>query len=280
MRVHVCVRHLSTDCDRINRYLSSRITLHVFPPKTQPTPPHPPPFLSTGSIRHLVFSTSLTTRENERIIGQGTRVRSHMAPRFFQTFHPIPPPPPLYSWKRKLPENCRSKSDRGPGKTFLFFFFFFFFSPFSILSINDIRKKKKKEESTSEIFSILSIEKSDEREFKKARTKNVTGEKVRSVGRAVTDFICSTLDGYESCTGIQVSIVYTSLTPRTRNPPTKIYYYNPDILSRYSVASMFVSKTRYVDYIAQVTLQTYSFFFIVYTYTYPSCIPTKHFSTP
>lgn len=279
MRVHVCVRHLSTDCDRINRYLSSRITLHVFPPKTQP-PPHPPPFLSTGSIRHLVFSTSLTTRENERIIGQGTRVRSHMAPRFFQTFHPIPPPPPLYSWKRKLPENCRSKSDRGPGKTFLFFFFFFFFSPFSILSINDIRKKKKKEESTSEIFSILSIEKSDEREFKKARTKNVTGEKVRSVGRAVTDFICSTLDGYESCTGIQVSIVYTSLTPRTRNPPTKIYYYNPDILSRYSVASMFVSKTRYVDYIAQVTLQTYSFFFIVYTYTYPSCIPTKHFSTP
>lgn len=142
MRVHVCVRHLSTDCDRINRYLSSRITLHVFPPKTQP-PPHPPPFLSTGSIRHLVFSTSLTTRENERIIGQGTRVRSHMAPRFFQTFHPIPPPSP-YSWKRKLPENCRSKSDRGHGKTFLFFFFFFFFSPFSILSINDIRKKKKK----------------------------------------------------------------------------------------------------------------------------------------
>lgn len=251
-----------------------------FSSKNPTLPPLSPPFLSTGSIRHLVFSTSLTTRENERIIGQGTRVRSHMAPRFFQTFHPIPPPPPLYSWKRKLPENCRSKSDRGPGKTFLFFFFFFFFSPFSILSINDIRKKKKKEESTSEIFSILSIEKSDEREFKKARTKNVTGEKVRSVGRAVTDFICSTLDGYESCTGIQVSIVYTSLTPRTRNPPTKIYYYNPDILSRYSVASMFVSKTRYVDYIAQVTLQTYSFFFIVYTYTYPSCIPTKHFSTP
>lgn len=115
-----------------------------FSSKNPTPPPHPPPFLSTGSIRHLVFSTSLTTRENERIIGQGTRVRSHMAPRFFQTFHPIPPPPPLYSWKRKLPENCRSKSDRGPGKTFLFFFFFFFFSPFSILSINDIRKKKKK----------------------------------------------------------------------------------------------------------------------------------------
>lgn len=247
--------------------------------KPNPPPPHPPPFLSTGSIRHLVFSTSLTTRENERIIGQGTRVRSHMAPRFFQTFHPIPPPPPLFLEKkiaRKLPIEERSR----PWENVPLFLFFFFFSPFSILSINDIRKKKKKEESTSEIFSILSIEKSDEREFKKARTKNVTGEKVRSVGRAVTDFICSTLDGYESCTGIQVSIVYTSLTPRTRNPPTKIYYYNPDILSRYSVASMFVSKTRYVDYIAQVTLQTYSFFFIVYTYTYPSCIPTKHFSTP
>lgn len=115
-----------------------------FSSKNPTLPPLPPPFLSTGSIRHLIFSTSLTTRENERIIGQGTRVRSHMAPRFFQTFHPIPPPPSPYSWKRKLPENCRSKSDRGPGKTFLFFFFFFFFSPFSILSINDIRKKKKK----------------------------------------------------------------------------------------------------------------------------------------
>lgn len=279
MRVHVCVRHLSTDCDRINRYLSSRITLHVFPPKTQP-PPHPPPFLSTGSIRHLVFSTSLTTRENERIIGQGTRVRSHMAPRFFQTFHPIPPPLPLFLEKkiaRKLPIEERSRPwENVP----LFLFFLFFLTFFYTFDQRYKEKKKKNEESTSEIFSILSIEKSDEREFKKARTKNVTGEKVRSVGRAVTDFICSTLDGYESCTGIQVSIVYTSLTPRTRNPPTKIYYYNPDILSRYSVASMFVSKTRYVDYIAQVTLQTYSFFFIAYTYTYPSCIPTKHFSTP
>lgn len=172
MRVHVCVRHLSTDCDRINRYLSSRITLHVFPPKTQP-PPHPPPFLSTGSIRHLVFSTSLTTRENERIIGQGTRVRSHMAPRFFQTFHPIPPPPPLYSWKRKLPENCRSKSDRGPGKTFLFFFFFFFFSPFSILSINDIRKKKKKMRNRRAKFSQFFRSKNRTKENSKKRERRM-----------------------------------------------------------------------------------------------------------
>lgn len=126
MRVHVCVRHLSTDCDRINRYLSSRITLHVFPPKTQP-PPHPPPFLSTGSIRHLVFSTSLTTRENERIIGQGTRVRSHMAPRFFQTFHPIPPPPPPSILGK---ENCPKIADRraiaAMGKRSSFSFFSFF----------------------------------------------------------------------------------------------------------------------------------------------------------
>lgn len=125
MRVHVCVRHLSTDCDRINRYLSSRITLHVFPPKTQP-PPHPPPFLSTGSIRHLVFSTSLTTRENERIIGQGTRVRSHMAPRFFQTFHPIPPPPPSILGKENCPKIADRRAIAALGKRSSFSFFSFF----------------------------------------------------------------------------------------------------------------------------------------------------------
>lgn len=125
MRVHVCVRHLSTDCDRINRYLSSRITLHVFPPKTQP-PPHPPPFLSTGSIRHLVFSTSLTTRENERIIGQGTRVRSHMAPRFFQTFHPIPPPPPSILGKENCPKIADRRAIAAMGKRSSFSFFSFF----------------------------------------------------------------------------------------------------------------------------------------------------------
>lgn len=126
MRVHVCVRHLSTDCDRINRYLSSRITLHVFPPKTQTPPPHPPPFLSTGSIRHLVFSTSLTTRENERIIGQGTRVRSHMAPRFFQTFHPIPPPPPSILGKENCPKIADRRAIAALGKRSSFSFFSFF----------------------------------------------------------------------------------------------------------------------------------------------------------
>lgn len=125
MRVHVCVRHLSTDCDRINRYLSSRITLHVFPPKTQP-PPHPPPFLSTGSIRHLVFFTSLTTRENERIIGQGTRVRSHMAPRFFQTFHPIPSPPPSILGKENCPKIADRRAIAALGKRSSFSFFSFF----------------------------------------------------------------------------------------------------------------------------------------------------------
>lgn len=143
MRVHVCVRHLSTDCDRINRYLSSRITLHVFPPKTQPPPPHPPPFLSTGSIRHLVFSTSLTTRENERIIGQGTRVRSHMAPRFFQTFHPIPPPLPLFLEKkiaRKLPIEERSR----PWENVPLFLFFLFFLTFFYTFDQRYKEKKKK----------------------------------------------------------------------------------------------------------------------------------------
>lgn len=195
-----------------------------------PTPLHPS-FLSMGSIRHLVFFTSLTTRENERIIGQGTRVRSHMAPRFFQTFHPILPLSLEKKIARKLPIEERSR----PWENLPLFFFFFYFDP----------REKKKKRMHERDFSIHSIG-NRTKENSKA-ISNVSGEKVRSVGRAVTDFICSTLDGYESCTGIQVSIVYTSLTPRTRNRPPR--YYNPDILSRYSVASMFVSKTRYVDYI-------------------------------
>lgn len=91
-----------------------------------PPPPHPPPFLSTGSIRHLVFSTSLTTRENERIIGQGTRVRSHMAPRFFQTFHPIPPPPPPILGKENCPKIADRRAIAALGKRSSFSFFSFF----------------------------------------------------------------------------------------------------------------------------------------------------------
>lgn len=204
--------------------------LYTFLLQKPPTPLHPS-FLSMGSIRHLVFFTSLTTRENERIIGQGTRVRSHMAPRFFRTFHPILPLSLEKKIARKLPIEERSR----PWENLPLFFFFFYFDP----------REKKKKRMHERDFSILSIG-NRTKENSKA-ISNVSGEKVRSVGRAVTDFICSTLDGYESCTGIQVSIVYTSLTPRTRNRPPR--YYNPDILSRYSVASMFVSKTRYVDYI-------------------------------
>lgn len=122
------------------------------------------------------------------------------------------------SWKRKLPENCRSKSDRGHGKTFLFFFFF----SFTFFYLDSRKKKKNKKRIRNERnFSILSKIENRAKENSKV-ISNVSGEKVRSVGRAVTDFICSTLDGYESCTGIQVSIVYTSLTPRTRNRPPKI----------------------------------------------------------
>lgn len=94
--------------------------------KPNPPPPHPPPFLSTGSIRHLVFSTSLTTRENERIIGQGTRVRSHMAPRFFQTFHPIPPPPPSILGKENCPKIADRRAIAALGKRSSFSFFSFF----------------------------------------------------------------------------------------------------------------------------------------------------------
>lgn len=97
-----------------------------FSSKNPTPPPHPPPFLSTGSIRHLVFSTSLTTRENERIIGQGTRVRSHMAPRFFQTFHPIPPPPPSILGKENCPKIADRRAIAALGKRSSFSFFSFF----------------------------------------------------------------------------------------------------------------------------------------------------------
>lgn len=97
-----------------------------FSSKNPTLPPLPPPFLSTGSIRHLVFSTSLTTRENERIIGQGTRVRSHMAPRFFQTFHPIPPPPPPILGKENCPKIADRRAIAALGKRSSFSFFSFF----------------------------------------------------------------------------------------------------------------------------------------------------------
>lgn len=51
---------------------------------------------------------------------------------------------------------------------------------------------------------------------------------MRSVGRAVTDFICSTLDGYESCTGIQVSYrLHLTHATYTNRPPKN----TPDILT-------------------------------------------------
>lgn len=67
------------------------------------------------------------------------------------------------SWKRKLPENCRSKSDRGHGKTFLFFFFFLL--PFSTL-IRERKKKQKKNPKRAKFFNSFENRKSGEREFK------------------------------------------------------------------------------------------------------------------
>lgn len=207
---YACACVCTSSADRLRSYqpISFFKNYSTRFPSKNPTPLHPS-FLSMGSIRHLVFFTSLTTRENERIIGQGTRVRSHMAPRFFQTFRPILLSPILGK------ENCPKIADRRAiaENLPLFFFFFFYFDP----------REKKKKRMHERDFSILSIE-NRTKENSKA-ISNVSGEKVRSVGRAVTDFICSTLDGYESCTGIQVSIVYTSLTPRTRNRPPR--YYNP-----------------------------------------------------
>lgn len=230
MRVHVCVRHLPTDCDRINRYLSSKITLHVSPPKTSNSPPS---FVSFNGFNSPFgfFHQPNDARKRANYWPRDTCAISYGA-----TFLPNVPsyPPPILG-----KENCPKIADRraiaAMGKPSSFFLFFFYFDP----------REKKKKRMHERDFSILSIG-NRTKENSKA-ISNVSGEKVRSVGRAVTDFICSTLDGYESCTGIQVSIVYTSLTPRTRNRPPR--YYNPDILSRYSVASMFVSKTRYVDYI-------------------------------
>lgn len=120
-----------------------------------PTPLHPS-FLSMGSIRHLVFFTSLTTRENERIIGQGTRVRSHMAPRFFQTFHPILPLSLEKKIARKLPIEERSR----PWENLPLFFFFFF---------TLIHERKKRKECTSEIFQFFRSEIGRKRIQKRSR---------------------------------------------------------------------------------------------------------------
>lgn len=62
---------------------------------------------------------------------------------------------------------------------------------------------------------------------------------MRSVGRAVTDFICSTLDGYESCTGIQ-SIYRLHLTHATNihtrsRLPEAIHTRHSHILFRFDV---------------------------------------------
>lgn len=137
-----------------------------------PPPPHPPPFLSTGSIRHLVFSTSLTTRENERIIGQGTRVRSHMAPRFFQTFHPIPPPLPLFLEKkiaRKLPIEERSR----PWENVPLFLFFLFFLTFFYTFDQRYKEKKKKKKNRRAKFSQFFRSKNRTKENSKKRERRM-----------------------------------------------------------------------------------------------------------
>lgn len=141
--VCMCVYVICRPIAIVSTDIFLRELLYTFFLQKPNPPPHPPPFLSTGSIRHLVFSTSLTTRENERIIGQGTRVRSHMAPRFFQTFHPIPPPLPLFLEKkiaRKLPIEERSR----PWENVPLFLFFLFFLTFFYTFDQRYKEKKKK----------------------------------------------------------------------------------------------------------------------------------------
>lgn len=143
-----------------------------FSSKNPTLPPLPPPFLSTGSIRHLVFSTSLTTRENERIIGQGTRVRSHMAPRFFQTFHPIPPPLSLFLEKkiaRKLPIEERSR----PWENVPLFLFFLFFLTFFYTFDQRYKEKKKKKKNRRAKFSQFFRSKNGTKENSKKRERRM-----------------------------------------------------------------------------------------------------------
>lgn len=141
---YACACVCTSSADRLRSYqpISFFKNYSTRFPSKNPTPLHPS-FLSMGSIRHLVFFTSLTTRENERIIGQGTRVRSHMAPRFFQTFRPILLSPILGK------ENCPKIADRraiaAMGKPSSFFFFFFTL----------IHERKKRKECTSEIFQFF-----------------------------------------------------------------------------------------------------------------------------
>lgn len=122
MRVHVCVRHLPTDCDRTDRSSFENYSTHFF---FLPRNSTLPPFLSMGSIRHLVFLASLTTRENERIIGQGTRVRSSYGATFLPKSFPIHA---LFSsWKRKLPRKIDRRAIAATRKISSSFFSFFFF---------------------------------------------------------------------------------------------------------------------------------------------------------
>lgn len=147
---YACACVCTSSADRLRSYqpifLRKLFYSRLFPSKNPSL--FSPSFLSMGSIRHLVFSTSLTTRENERIIGQGTRVRSHMAPRFFQTFLSYPPP---VLGKENCPKIADRRAIAAMGKRSSFFFFLL---PFSTL-IRERKKKTKKESETSEIFQFF-----------------------------------------------------------------------------------------------------------------------------
>lgn len=154
MRVHVCVRHLPTDCDRINRYLSSKITLHVSPPKTSNSPPS---FVSFNGFNSPFgfFHQPNDARKRANYWPRDTCAISYGA-----TFLPNVPsyPPPILG-----KENCPKIADRraiaAMGKPSSFFLFFF----------TSIHERKKRKECTTEIFQFFRSEIGRKRIQKRSR---------------------------------------------------------------------------------------------------------------
>lgn len=159
MRVHVCVRHLPTDCDRINRSSFENYSIRFFISLQKPIP-----LLSFVSFNGFNSPFGFFHQPNDARKRANYWPRDTCAISYGATFLPnVPILSSPCSWKRKLPENCRSKSDRGHGKTFLFFFFFLL--PFSTL-IRERKKKQKKNPKRAKFFNSFENRKSGEREFK------------------------------------------------------------------------------------------------------------------
>lgn len=127
MRVHVCVRHLPTDCDRTDRSSFEKLfyTLLFFFTL--------PPFLSMGSIRHLVFFRQPNdARKRANHWPRDTcaiLIWRHVSFKIVPLFSS-----PYFLGKENCPEKLIEERSRRPQRKisssfFPFLFFFFFLDP-------------------------------------------------------------------------------------------------------------------------------------------------------